>query len=447
LTWCLIGAGSAFGAAGDLDTGFASGGKFVQNFQTIGLPSTDTLNDVAIAPDGRIMLAGATFEFNPPNLTDEGFVVLRLSAAGAPDGFGGSTFSFGPTPAGGADALALQPDGMVLLAGQTGGMGSDINIDRLTTGGAFDGSFGGSGHPTINFFGVDGAGVATDGALDLVRQSDGAVVTAGYSDNQFALVRLGPGGTYDNSFDANGRKRVDFTGVIDTATSVALSGTKIIAAGSTDGRLAVLSLNSNGTPDGSFGVGTGHSEGGATELPRGAEDLAIQPDGKIVVAGPGGGDFGVARLKTDGFYDPTFGTGGQVAVDFGGADTAKAIALQPDGKILVAGTDGDGFAVARLTSSGALDPTFGFGGKATVNLGGADEARGIALQPDGKIVLAGTNGSDFAATRLLGDPAPPPTPPAIGSKKKKKCKKGKKLKKVKGKRKCVKKKKKHAKHQ
>jgi uncharacterized delta-60 repeat protein len=419
----LLSAGSAFAAAGDLDTSFANGGKFVQNFRVKGATSDDALNDVVVRPDGSILAGGSTFVVNPPVSSDFEFVVLQLSASGAPGAPGGTTFSFGSPPTSGASALALQPDGALLLAGTNAGMGSDMYVDRLTATGAFDTSWGGlagSGHPKIDFAGKDGAGVATDAANDLVRQPDGAVVAAGFSDNQFALARLGSSGILDNSFDFNGLKRIDFSGVIDSASSVALSGPKIIAAGETDNRLAIASLNADGTPDATFRPLTpGRTEGTTTTLPLGANDLAIQPDGKILVAGPAGGDFGVARVMTTGIYDPTFGSNGQVSFDFGGADVANAIALQPDGKVLVAGTDGDGFAVARLTPSGALDPSFGVGGKATVNFTGVDEARGMALQPDGAIVLVGsttfgTAPPDFAIARLLGDPRPAVAPPAVG---------------------------------
>jgi uncharacterized delta-60 repeat protein len=370
--------------------------------------------------------------FDAPTLKDSEWDVLSLPPSGTP-GPGGALFSFADTPENGANGLALQPDGKLLLAGTTGSMGSDINVDRLTLAGAYDSSFGGTGHPSFDFAGVDGNGVGTDGASDLVRQPDGSVVTAGYSDNQFALARITSAGVFDNSFDLNGRKRVDFTGGIDGATSVALSGSKIIAAGYTDTKFAILSLNSNGTPDASFGGGTGRSQSGLNELPQGANAMAVQSDGKILVAGPGGGNFGVGRVGASGSYDPSFGPNGdgQVAIDFGGDDVATAMALQPDGKILVAGTDGDGFAVARLMPNGALDPSFGTGGKATVNFTGVDIAHGMALQPDGKIVLVGETGpaggtTDFAAARLLGDPAPAAAPPPpVGTTPKKKCKKKK----------------------
>jgi uncharacterized delta-60 repeat protein len=424
-------------------------GRFVQDFQTDVAHSTDVARDVILQPNGQILVGGSTFVFDPPTIRDEGFVVLRLSSAGAPDGFGGATFSFGSDPENGANGIGLQPDGSVLLAGTTGSMGSNMTFARLTPGGSYDSGFGGTGHPSVDFAGVDGAGVAPDGAADLVRQPDGAVVAAGYSDNQFGLARLTSLGSFDNGFDGNGRKRVDFTGgTVDGATSVALSGSKIVAAGYTingsEERFAIASLLSNGAPDPSFGAGTGRSQSGLNELPEGANAVAVQPDGKILVAGPGAGNFGVGRVKTDGFYDPTFGpnANGQVAIDFGGSDIANAIALQPDGKILVAGTDGDGFAVARLMPNGSLDPSFGAGGKATVNFTGVDVADGMAIQPDGKIVLVGSTGpaggtTDFAVTRLLGDPPVAGAPPAAPAKK---CKKGSKLKRVKHKLKCVKKK-------
>ncbi len=394
---------------------------------------------MVIRPDGEILIGGSTFVFDAPTVKDFGWVVLGLPPSGTP-GPGGAVFSFADDPEHGASGLALQPDGKLLLAGTTGSMGANVIVDRLTTTGGYDTSFGGTGHPSFDFAGVDGNGVGTDFANDLVRQPDGSVVTAGFSDNQFALARVTSTGVFDNSFDLNGRKRVDFTGGVDGATSVALSGSNIIAAGSTDSRFAIVSLDSTGAPTAGFG-NAGRSESGPGELPQGANAMAVQPDGKILVAGPGGGNFGVGRVGTGGSYDPSFGPNGngQVAIDFGGNDVANAMALQPDGKILVAGTDGDGFAVARLMPNGALDPSFGIGGKSTVNFTGIDVVHGMALQPDGKIVLVGETGpaggtTDYAVTRLLGDPAAAATPAttattATTATPQKKCKKTKKKKK------------------
>src|SRR5262249_36070891 len=141
-----------------------------------------------------------------------------------------------------------------------------------------------------------------------------------------------------------------------------------------------------------------------------AHAVVVQPDGKIVVAGSfvsnGNADFAVARLLSNGTPDSNFGNAGLTVIpfDYGGnnEDVANAVVLQPDGKIVVAGyararnlegSDYD-FAVARLLPNGLLDPDFDGDGKTTIvfDRGGGknDVARAVALQPDGKIVVAGS---------------------------------------------------------
>jgi len=140
----------------------------------------------------------------------------------------------------------------------------------------------------------------------------------------------------------------------------------------------------------------------------GISAVAVQADGKIVVAGyTGGNDFGVARLLGNGNLDTSFDGDGKVTIDFGGYDGANAVAIQSDDKIVVAGyTSGpsDDFAVARLLTNGALDTTFDGDGKATVDFGGYDGASAVAVQSDGKIVAAGYTAGpadDGAVARLL----------------------------------------------
>ena len=143
-----------------------------------------------------------------------------------------------------------------------------------------------------------------------------------------------------------------------------------------------------------------------TDLSRAEDDgfaVTIQPDGKIVVAGEmgiGGPNprFAIVRYETDGSLDPSFGGGdGKVSIDFTPRDDfAYAVRIQADGKIVVAGAaaysiHNSRFALARLTSVGSLDPTFGGDGKVMTNLTPSyDWANGMALQPDGKIVLVGS---------------------------------------------------------
>lgn len=415
----LLVAGSALAAAGDLDPSFGNGGKTITNVTSSGgVLSTDTAADVAVQPDGRILVAGRWFIPGCCN----GFAVQGFGASGSLDpGFGFAGGQTTNTQPDGAEAIALQPDGKIVLGGSDGqGMGSDFVAARLLyPSGFYDGSFNASGFVEIDFFAEGGS--LTEVGRDVLVQPDGKIVMAGSArDPQFGIARVSSVGALDNGFHGNGLALVEFDGDFDIAEAVGLDGTKLVVAGTTTtagppavDRLAIARLHSTGLLDPSFGLG-GKSQGGATEYPQGAKGLAVQPDGKTVVVGPGAGNFGIARIQANGSYDPSFGTNGNFPIGFGGNDTANAVVLQPDGKIVVAGTDGDGFAIARLTPGGALDPTFGTGGRATVNFAGVDVAHGLALQPDGKIVVVGATGSDFAIARLLGDPPAEVNPPQVG---------------------------------
>jgi uncharacterized delta-60 repeat protein len=155
-----------------------------------------------------------------------------------------------------------------------------------------------------------------------------------------------------------------------------------------------------------------------------AEAMAVQPDGKFVVVGHAnmggatGTDFVLARYLRDGALDPSFGTAGKVSTDIdGGSDQAFAVALQADGKIVVAGSNdvspkGKSFAVVRYNADGSLDGTFGTGGKVVTSFGSqSDTAYAVVVQPDGKIVAGGhanttTRGIDFALARYQANGAP-----------------------------------------
>ena len=125
----------------------------------------------------------------------------------------------------------------------------------------------------------------------------------------------------------------------------------------------------------------------------------VQPDGKVVAAGRGGTGFTLVRLQPDGSLDPTFGSGGIVDTPIGDPslrDEAAAVALLPNGRILVAGTaDYDypfptDFALVRYLPNGLLDQSFGLDGIVLTQKPGEQIARALALTPSGKIVLAGT---------------------------------------------------------
>jgi uncharacterized delta-60 repeat protein len=213
-------------------------------------------------------------------------------------------------------------------------------------------------------------------------------------------------GTPDAAFGTAGVVRTDFSGQFDNMGGLAIQPDgKIIVAGATgdaSGRsIALVRYNRDGSLDASFGSGgKTFSKAGRIE---GVTSIVLLPDGKILVAGVGfgnGQDFAVARFNGDGTVDTSFGNGGGVINDFGSAEIAFDMKVQPDGKILLAGSAGrpnlqaSSYAVLRYKSQGVLDKLFGNRGKASVDFsGGFDDALAMALQPDGKIVLVG--GTDF----------------------------------------------------
>ena len=285
-------------------------------------------------------------------------------------------------------------------------------------------------------FGSNGAistsvGFGNDVAQAVVIQADGKIVVAGYAyngtDNDFALVRYNPNGTLDETFDGTQNGNGIVTAAIgtsnDEAFGIALqTDGKIILAGqvyngnNTD--IAVARFNVNGTLDTSFdqdgrvaiAVGTGNDI---------ARSVAVQPDGKLVIAGNfsngANNDICVIRLDSLGALDPSFvgnsGNGiGIVTTPVGaGNDAGYSVAIKTNGKVVVAGFYFSGVsndtAVLQYNPNGQLDTSFSEDGIATATFStDTDEALAMTLQPDGKIVIAGCirNGSpnDFLIARF-----------------------------------------------
>src|SRR3990172_7959173 len=220
-------------------------------------------------------------------------------------------------------------------------------------------------------------------------------------------------GDLDASFGTGGRVTTDFGGG-DGASAVAIqTDGKIVAVGASNGRFALARYNVDGSLDASF-----DSDGlVTTDFGPGTEfafTAAIQPDGRIVAAGtaaPGGFccQFALARYNSDGSLDATFGIGGKVTTLFSGDTEARSVAIQPDGRIVVVGFTYspffDSFAAARYNANGTLDVGFGSSGRVTTDFGGNDQANAVVIQLDGKIVAVGVGGapSDFALARYNPD--------------------------------------------
>jgi len=390
----------ALAAPGDLDPSFGSGGK-----ATIDFGDNEAAFALRLQPDGKAVLAG--YESTKSGHQSAAF---RLTADGKRDlGFnldGSAPIDFGGTSV--AHALAIQGDGKIVLAGQTEATGSDFTVGRLTAIGGVDTTFSApTGRTTVQFFG-------NDAAHAVFVQPDGRIVLAGYGGmgSNLAQTRVNSTGGLDFGFGSLGISEENLGG-----SELAFGGAlqpdgKIITVGSTSlaGDIGFSRINADGSPD------TTVESNGAISLSVGGADIGraawVLPDGKILVAGGGGpgNDMFVLRLNADATADDSFGNNGFTLVDFGGVDDARAIAVQANGKIVLAGSTNNGgdMAVARLQPGGTLDTTFGSGGKKTIDFGRTDTAYGVGLQKDGKIVVGGTTAGgtgtdDVVVARLDGD--------------------------------------------
>jgi uncharacterized delta-60 repeat protein len=394
---------------GDLDPIFGIGGVV-----TTAISGDDRGRSVVIQPDGKIVVAGQSGEF-----LNSDFAVIRYTISGTLDtafGSGGIvTTSIGSSSNDICYAVALQPDGKIVAAGGSSeGANNVLVLVRYNGNGSLDTDFGSGGIVTASV-----SGNAT--GLSVAVQTGGKIVVSGSSwnsssfDADFAVARYTITGTLDTTFGASGFVTTPIgSSSMDNGHSVALqSDGKIVVGGDGSGVFAVVRYNTDGSLDSAFGLnGIVTTSFGNY---AGAVSVAIQPDGKIVAVGQSGSsgdwDISVARYTITGTLDLGFGTAGVVVTPIGSsADYGSAVAVQSDGKIVVAGGSSNGndddFAVVRYSPTGALDTLFGVGGIVVTPIGlGDDSGFSVALQSDGKIVVAGSSyghtDNDFAIVRYL----------------------------------------------
>jgi uncharacterized delta-60 repeat protein len=392
---------TALAAAGDLDLSFGIGGKVTTDF----IGSDDSVHALVRQPDGKLVAAGST---STSSNTD--FALARYH----PDGSLDSSFGIGGKAttdfAGGFDsasALVLQPDGKLVAAGSSStGANGVFALARYHSDGSLDSSFGSGGKVTTVFAG------GVDSASALVLQPDGKLVVAGFTTGgggaDCALARYNSDGSLDSSFGSGGKVTTNFVagGTCLAYALVLQPDGKLVSAGwaytgglGTD--FALVRYNADGSLDSSFGSGgkvaTNFYKGFSEESSDEAHALVLQPDGKLVAAGSINLDldyhFGLARYNSDGSLDSGFGIGGKVITNPGGFfEQVSALVLQPDGKLVAAGiaAGGTDFQLVRYNSDGGLDTSFGGGGKVTTDFSGNfDWAYALVLQPDGKLVAAG----------------------------------------------------------
>lgn len=396
-----------------IDTGFFGG----QGVALFGGTGNDRGKGIAVQPDGKLLVVG-TVEQAAGN-TD--IVLWRLTAQGEPDtGFGNQgSVVIDVGTADRAAGVALQSDGKILVLGSVGSATTAWEVRRYDSAGVLDTSFGTGGKYQEGGSGANEAG-------NLLVQPDGRIVIIGTRDvsgaKEIQVIRLTATGVLDSAFNGNtGYYRPNLPGnsfgnglALQADGKILLVGTYANPSGETD--LFVQRLKTDGTLD-NFNDGLNNffvaGDAGNDE----GLGIAVQPDGKIVVVGAyqwgaGDTDIWVLRLNENGTPDNGFNA---PVGDYKDGDVyndrAEALVIQPDGKIVVVGsfgyaTDTD-ILVFRLNADGTTDNTiYNFYGFYTIN-SGDDEGQGVALQPDGNIVLVSTftreeGDTDIHVHRIFG---------------------------------------------
>ena len=401
----LLIAPGARAAEGFPDPTFGTGG-----FTLLDEPALpdEHLGDVVVLPDGKILAGGSRG-------SSEGFLLARFNSNGTPD------FSFGP------NGIRVQPynknpgeprainrivrlgDGKLIAAGLGAGpMFDAFGVARYLPSGQLDPGFGDSG---LKVLPPDGPGEGQ--GLDLAP--DGRIVVSGYrinagEDHEPAVLRLTSEGDPDPTFAPEPpvgfvHFKLPDTESADARAVKALGDGSVVTGGGSEAGAWLVKLDSEGKQDLGFGTaGFAIQNFGSPTEPAGEfEDIAVQPDGRIVGVGSAAvGDDNeqlvAARFTAGGDPDPSFGVGGLVTLDpTPSDDVATAVTILPDGRVLIAGglgvppdpESGDTWLV-RLTPGGQLDPSFGTGGQAVASaVPGFDAAYGLAVQPNGRPVIVG----------------------------------------------------------
>jgi uncharacterized delta-60 repeat protein len=379
-----------------LDLTFGTGGRV---YAELDLSAIERVR-VALQTDGKIIAMGSTYT-DPNNFSSLDFVLARLNANGTLDttfGTGGKVITDFAGKVDAASAIALQPDGKIIIAGGTGATSAastdifdsepDLAIARYNSNGSLDTSFNGTGKVTADL------GSTGEEALGVALQSDGKIIVAGFN----VLARYTTIGTLD----------AQFTPLIEARTVALQTDGKIVTAGRFNNDFAIARHNATGTPDSSFdGDGRAITNFGFTSDI--AQSVAIQSDGKIMALGATqatAGDFALFRVNSDGSPDNSFDGDGKVTTavpplvpsNVPNQLRARTLTLQADGRPLVVGSTQTGvsgdFLIARYTTNGSLDSTFDGNGLLNPEMFYLDDVvLGLGIQSTGKIVAGG--GSTF----------------------------------------------------
>ena len=411
--------------AGVLDTTFGVSGTM--NFPFVG-QQDDWGRVTAVQPDGKILLAGFTYT---AGITRK-IVLARVDEGGVLDGSFGTggkveqDFVFGSSVD--ASTILLQPDGNIVLGG-TVSSGQDFALARFTSAGVLDATFDTDGKVTTAF------GASNDSINAMALQGDGKIVvfgqtlTSGHA--EVAVARYTTAGALDTTFDSDGKVTTVLTSSSSLngeslADGVVLADGKLLGVGrvtlSNNSDFLLVRYTATGALDTTFGTGgIVRTAFTATSNDLG-QGVVVQADGKYLVGGysQDGGVYSMAlaRYLPTGALDATFGTGGKSVASVGTTSlVVRSVQGQADGKLVLVGSQNNGtnndMLVVRFNADGALDETFGVGGVRTVTFGtGNETAYGLTVQADGKLLVSGEafggDDYDFGVVRLLPSGSPIP---------------------------------------
>lgn len=371
------------------------------------LPDGGYVRSIARSPGGTVVMG-------VHSIGARRFELARLDASGSLDpsfaGDGTAETDLEPGRHSALTDLAVRPDGRIVAAGFTfkDNATRKFALARYRADGTLDPTFSGDGKLLTTF--AEGSVIAPSVALG----ADGSVAVAGrLSDSRLAVARYRADGSLDRSFDGDGKLVLDLPGSKDDVADIALDGSALVLVGAavdvdTGADTAVVRVLPDGRLDPAFGVGgivmndfgIGHDV---------AESVALDPERRIITAGAADGDLALARHLPSGQLDESFGVGGRVIVAAGPNESGTAgtgVAVLPDGRIAASGTHGFEGAdidtmVAVLASDGTPDPAFdGEDGIVLADLGTEghfDEGGLLAVEPDGRMLVASSSGPGFEA--------------------------------------------------
>lgn len=385
-----------YAQSGTYDTSFNGTGMVMGNY-TSGNNSADNM---VIQSDGKIVVSGATGTSSNINTG-----VSRYNTDGTIDTTFGTngkmSFSSGTGTKSYLYDMALQTDGKIVIAGYrwTGSEG-DFVMARLNADGTLD-----------NTFGVNGIAIFDKGLSEVAESfainPDGSFIVSGYVDDNYTLLKVKNNGMIDTTFGNNGWVTTVFQSLSASSksTSINAAGRIIVGGmgvGANQSEFVMAAYNPNGTLDTTFGQGGKINFHIGYDNDFGLRVLQLE-NGKILFGGhsyvgstPLRYELAIVRLNANGSFDTSFGENGIFKSRFyeNGRSYLEGMVLQSDGKLVVTGSANvnseENYGILRITENGQLDTTFGEEGKVIQQIEfNYSISKNIALQSDGKIVVAG----------------------------------------------------------